>query len=157
MTMITLRLDDREFLARVDASGQVHIDDRTLTVTPSGDGLYQVSDGTRRWAVAVAASGDTRWVSVNGLVAVVEVESGVRRAPRRKSPRADALMAPMPATVVKVFAAPGQTVTEGETLLMLEAMKMELPVRAPRAGIVAAVRCAAGELVQPGTALVDLE
>jgi 3-methylcrotonyl-CoA carboxylase alpha subunit len=56
-----------------------------------------------------------------------------------------------------LLAAPGQTVAEGETVLVLEAMKMELPVRAPRAGIVKAVHCAQGDLVQPGVALVDLE
>ena len=155
MTTLTLRLEDRQLVARVDASGHVQLDDQTLTVTPIGDGLYLVSDGTRRWPVAVATSGDTRWVSVNGQVGVVEVEHG--RAPRRRSARADALMAPMPATVVKVLVAPGMAVAEGDTLLVLEAMKMELPVRAPRAGVVAAVRCAAGELVQPGVALVALE
>ncbi len=53
--------------------------------------------------------------------------------------------------------APGQSVAEGETVLVLEAMKMELPVRSPRAGVVKAVHCAQGELVQPGVALVDLE
>jgi biotin carboxyl carrier protein len=41
--------------------------------------------------------------------------------------------------------------------LVLEAMKMELPVRTPRAGVVQAVHCAQGELVQPGVALIDLE
>lgn len=157
MTTLTLQMGDREVVVRVDASGQVHVGDRTLTVTPSGDGLYLVSDGAERWPVAVAASGDTRWVSVNGQVAVIDVTAGRSRAPRRKSARADALMAPMPATVVKVLVEPGQAVAEGETLLVLEAMKMELPVRAPAAGVVRAVGCAAGELVQPGVALVDME
>jgi biotin carboxyl carrier protein len=40
---------------------------------------------------------------------------------------------------------------------VLEAMKMELPVRAPRAGRISAIRCKPGELVQPGIALVELE
>ena len=108
--------------------------------------------------MAVADAGDARWVSVDGQVAVVEVESGQPRgAPRKKTARADAMMAPMPATVVKLLVAPGQAVAEGETVLVLEAMKMELPIRAPRDGVVAAVHCAQGELVQPGVALVELE
>jgi biotin carboxyl carrier protein len=106
--------------------------------------------------VAVADAGDARWVSVNGQVAVLEVE-GPSRGGRKKTARADAMMAPMPATVVKLLVEPGQTVTEGATVLVLEAMKMELPVRAPRDGVVAAVHCRQGELVQPGIALVDLE
>ena len=66
-------------------------------------------------------------------------------------------MAPMPATVVSLRARPGDSVDEGDTLMVLEAMKMELPIRAPRAGIVKAVHCAEGELVQPGINLVEIE
>ena len=62
----------------------------------------------------------------------------------------------MPATVLSVVANVGQAVRAGDTLLMLEAMKMELPVRAPRDGVVAAIHCREGELVQPGVILVDL-
>ena len=67
------------------------------------------------------------------------------------------LAAPMPATVVRVMVEPGDRVSRGDTLLMLEAMKMELPIRAPRDGVVRVVRCVAGELVQPGVNLLELE
>jgi len=63
----------------------------------------------------------------------------------------------MPATVVTVNTAVGATVTEGQTLIVLEAMKMELPIKAPRAGVVKAVLCAKGDLVQPGVNLLELE
>jgi biotin carboxyl carrier protein len=157
MTTITLRLGDRTVSARVDAAGQVRIDDASFTVTTAAPGLYHVTNETRRWQVAVADAGETRWVSVDGHVAVFDVESLQSRGLRKKTSRADAMMAPMPATVVKLLVQPGQSVAEGDTVLVLEAMKMELPVRAPRAGVVKAVHCAQGELVQPGLALVDLE
>jgi biotin carboxyl carrier protein len=66
-------------------------------------------------------------------------------------------MAPMPATVVSINTAVGQTVSEGDTVIVLEAMKMELPIKAPRAGLVKAIHCAKGELVQPGINLLELE
>jgi biotin carboxyl carrier protein len=65
-------------------------------------------------------------------------------------------MAPMPATVVRIQTAVGKEVTRGETLLILEAMKMELPVRAPADGTVTAVNCAEGDLVQPDVALIEI-
>jgi biotin carboxyl carrier protein len=68
-----------------------------------------------------------------------------------------ALSAPMPATVVAITATPGQEVAPGDLLIMLEAMKMELPIRAPRAGRVKALACREGELVQPGVPLVEME
>ena len=157
MATVTLRNGDQMVPVQVDATGQVRIGDASYTVTEAAPGLYLVSNGTVRWQVAVADSGDTRWVSVNGQVAVFDVESGRSAGTRKKTARADAMMAPMPATVAKLLVAPGQTVAEGETVLVLEAMKMELPVRSPRAGVVKAVQCAQGELVQPGVALVDLE
>ena len=48
-------------------------------------------------------------------------------------------------------------VNEGDTVIVLEAMKMELPIKAPRSGVVKAVNCAKGELVQPGVNLLELE
>ena len=44
-----------------------------------------------------------------------------------------------------------------DVVMVLEAMKMELPIRSPRDGVVKAIRCEAGELVQPGTTLLELE
>jgi 3-methylcrotonyl-CoA carboxylase alpha subunit len=67
------------------------------------------------------------------------------------------LTAPMPATVVKILVAPGQTVRSGDTLLLVEAMKMELPIRAPGDATVKAVNCREGEMVQPDRMLVELE
>ena len=66
-------------------------------------------------------------------------------------------MSPMPATVVAINTAPGQPVSEGDTLIVLEAMKMELPIKAPRSGVVKTVNCAKGELVQPGVNLLELD
>ena len=52
---------------------------------------------------------------------------------------------------------PGDTVRRGDTLIILEAMKMELPVRALADGTVKAVHCKPGDLVQPGVALIVIE
>ena len=71
--------------------------------------------------------------------------------------RGDRVQAPMPGRIVLVRATPGQTVAEGEELLVMEAMKMELSLRAPRAGLVAAVRAAVGEFVEADALLVALE
>lgn len=121
-------------------------------VTPLGDGWYLVDDGGRRWRVAVAGAGDTQWVFVNGQVATL----GVARPGRRRGKKTDAgVMSPMPATVVAIHVAPGQAVAEGELLIVLEAMKMELPIRAPRDGVVKTVGCRVGELVPPGVNLLE--
>lgn len=70
---------------------------------------------------------------------------------------AGGLAAPMNASVAAVFARVGEAVQAGATLLVLEAMKMEHPIRAPQAGIVAGVYCREGDLVTEGHLLVGLE
>ncbi len=105
----------------------------------------------RAYAVA---DGDTRWVFLDGEVYEFEV---VRQDRRRTAAHHSSLSAPMPATVLRINTRPGDAVKRGETLIVLEAMKMELPVRAPADGTVAAVNCRVGELVQPGVSLVEID
>lgn len=117
-------------------------------------GAYRVTQGERSWPVFAAGTRDACWVFVNGRVLRLEVSS--ERTRRRTSVGAhEALSAPMPATVIKILVEAGQAVQKGDTLLLLEAMKMELPVRAPGDGVVAAIKCREGELVQPGTPLLE--
>jgi biotin carboxyl carrier protein len=68
-----------------------------------------------------------------------------------------ALTAPMPGTVIKVLAAPGDRVEPRQTLVLLEAMKMETPVLSPYAAVVRAVHVAEGDRVAGGALLVELE
>jgi pyruvate carboxylase subunit B len=64
--------------------------------------------------------------------------------------------AKMPGAVVKVLTAQGRTVAAGETLLVMEAMKMEIAVKAPRGGTVSALHVAVGDQVQTGHVLAHL-
>ena len=140
----------------VSADGTVTIDGQAYQVRAISAGAWHVSSGSSSAVVYAARDDDACWVHVDGRVHRVEISrTGV--APRRKTSAGEhALAAPMPATVLSLVAKVGQSVRAGDTVLMLEAMKMELPVRAPRDGVVAAIHCREGELVQPGVILVDL-
>jgi len=119
-------------------------------------GEFVVRDGDRIERLYAVASGDVTWVFHDG--AVYEIAFDADSAGRRRTARAHgALTAPMPATVVAVKVGPGDAVRAGDTLIVLEAMKMELPVRAPGDGTVRAVHCRPGDLVQPDASLIDLE
>jgi acetyl/propionyl-CoA carboxylase alpha subunit len=69
----------------------------------------------------------------------------------------DEITAPMPGTVIRVLVEVGQEVEARDTLVVVEAMKMEMPLPAPRAGIVRAVHVAEGDTVGRGAVLVELE
>jgi biotin carboxyl carrier protein len=152
-----------------------------VAVTAIGKGVYRVVEGERTRLAYAAAAGDERWVFLDGRVYVLDgadlgspegrpeensarpqpsSDEAERSRPARKKKRGDdhaALAAPMPATVVRITVEPGQRVSKGEVLIVLEAMKMELPIKAPRDGSVKAIACKPGELVQPGVPLLELE
>ena len=116
---------------------------------------YVVKDGDRQVRVAVASGGGSTWVFVDGNVWKVEDPASGRPGGKRRGD--GSVMAPMPATVVKIHTTVGQPVNDGDTVIVLEAMKMEMPIRAPRSGVVKAVHCRQGELVQPGVNLIEIE
>jgi biotin carboxyl carrier protein len=126
-------------------------------ITPLGEGWHLVTEGDERWRVAIADAPDATWVFVDGQVARLDATADSSTRGRARGRGDSSVMAPMPATVVTINAAAGQRVNEGDTIIVLEAMKMELPIRSPRSGIVKAVRCAKGELVQPGVTLLEIE
>ena len=68
----------------------------------------------------------------------------------------EAVTAPMPGNILKVAVSQGQTVKEGDLLVVLEAMKMENEIFAPKAGTVAAVNVAKGQSVDTGATMVVL-
>ena len=68
-----------------------------------------------------------------------------------------AVTAPMPATVIRINVKPGDAVKKGDILVLLEAMKMELSVRASGGGTVRAIRCREGELVDADAVLLELQ
>jgi len=109
----------------------------------------------RLHVVPYAVQGTTISFSYDGEIYFAEV---VEKGARAKVRHRDASMAaPMPGLVLKILVRQGDVVAKGAPLLILEAMKMEHQITAPRDGKIAAINCAEGELVQPGVDLITLE
>ena len=131
-----------------------------VVVTPLAEGMYRVDHDGHQDTIYVATAGAVRWIFWNGRVFQQSDEIANERARTRartsRSATVASLLAPMPARVVKVLVQPGAAIKKGDTIVLLEAMKMELPVRAPDNATVIAVHCHEGELVQADAPLVDL-
>ena len=108
-------------------------------------------------------------ISIDGKEYLVEMEEigGVPQpAPVEEAPApaaqpaapagADAMPAPMPGTVLKVLVNVGDTVSENQPLLILEAMKMENEIVAGKAGTVTGIHVTQGQIVNPGEPLITI-
>jgi biotin carboxyl carrier protein len=74
-----------------------------------------------------------------------------------RDPKTADIVAEMVANVMKVVVSPGDKLAAGDTVVLLESMKMEIPVLTEAAGTVRAVKVAEGDVVQEGDVLVTLE
>lgn len=107
---------------------------------------------TLYWAV----EGGRKWLSVNGCTYLLEKPAPRSAQDTASSNGAEAVRAPMPAQVRLVQVAEGDAVEKGQTLLLLEAMKMEIRIKAPAAGTVKRLLAAAGQTVEKDQVLAEI-
>jgi biotin carboxyl carrier protein len=124
-----------------------------------GGVLVAIELGGEVSPVRVARDGDRAFVWCAG--SVFEVRRATARRPRTRPGSASeahsGLVAPMPGRIRRTFVHPGDKVEKGQVVLVIEAMKMEHAIRAPRDGIVTRLEHAEGDLVEAGTVLGDLD
>ena len=121
---------------------------------------YKITLNDRTYEVEVVA-GKAMLLDEYETIAPAAPAAAVEAAPAAAAPAApavtgagEAVNAPMPGTILKVNVAQGQSVKEGEVLCILEAMKMENEILAPKAGSVTQVLVSKGSTVDTGAPLV---
>ncbi|MEV4414652.1 biotin carboxylase N-terminal domain-containing protein [Catellatospora sp. NPDC049609] len=135
------------------------------TVPPYGQGAVAEAEGERQ-TVVVEVGGKRLEVSLpasfgGGTPAAPAAGRPAKRAAGKRgagvAAGGDALTAPMQGTIVKLAVADGDTVAEGDTVVVLEAMKMEQPLTAHKAGVITGLSATVGEVVQSGTTLCEIK
>ncbi|MFP5310115.1 MAG: acetyl/propionyl/methylcrotonyl-CoA carboxylase subunit alpha [Actinomycetes bacterium] len=167
-----LTLEDGETTHRLEVSGgrgryRVRVDDDepldAHVLDADGDLLRLEVGGddvTARVAVAARDGSDpvrTVWVHADGATRALVVRPATRHVAPGRLAAGAAFASPMPGAVIAVNVAEGDRVTAGQTLVVVEAMKMEHPVTAPTAGTITAVHVAAGDPVEGGAPLLGFE
>ena len=133
---------------------QLTVDGSPPTVRPSPDSRTPIPESRAPIPESRRLAANDPW---NGGTAAKAAPAAEPTRRRSSSSAVHAVTAPMPATVVNVLVRPGDAVKKDDTLLVLEAMKMELPLRAPGDATIEAVRCAAGDMVAADAVLVEFE
>ena len=153
---IFLNSEDSTWTAAVDDDHVVLTGDAgTFVVNDERDDRFRVTGSSGTLVASAVQAGSVIWIAIDGHV--LEMHAGTGAPPPRPATRDEDSLAPlMSATVVKIHVRPGDRVQEGDTLVTLEAMKMEMPIKAPRAATIAAVNCSEGALAPAGTPVVTL-
>ncbi|MEP6740561.1 MAG: biotin/lipoyl-containing protein, partial [Caldimonas sp.] len=122
-----------------------------------GGGAVAVQLGEHRVSATVVATGDRRVVFIGGRAYTLVHVDALEAAGSTHEEEGSGLVSPMPGKVIALIAKAGSAVEKGAPLLVLEAMKMEHTISAPRAGTVKSFRYAAGDQVGEGVELVEFE
>lgn len=150
-------------------------DTQTIELNPSGDNFVAVLDGKtvnvqiiraangrmdllvdgQRVTAHVSSDMTKRWVTINGQTLMVTKTSGAKKGVRHD--HAGGLIAPMPGQIRSVAVSVGDAVKKGQTLLTMEAMKMEIRIQALKDGTVKSVSVVQGQTVEREQILVEVE
>lgn len=139
------------------------VDGWTVEMVDAGHGVARLTDGRRSVPVLVEGSGSDWVVTLRGRRIPVTVRTWRERLMAEAATAAAAhagpvtIKATLPGLVVALQVAEGEEVEEGAPLLIIEAMKMQNEVRAPRAGKVIEIAVASGQAVATGAPLLRLE
>jgi biotin carboxyl carrier protein len=163
-----VKIDGRERIVEIDEGAKPRVDDVEVDVevVEAERGVWVLRQGSEQTIAAVDGSGAKMTVEIrrpggDPLVLPAEV-TDARRAKIAVPARAgnDAapvtVRSPIPGRVVKLLVKVDDSVKAGQTIAVLEAMKMENELRAPRAGRVMVIRCAEGAAVEAGQDLVTI-
>jgi biotin carboxyl carrier protein len=152
-------------------------DTQTIEINPSDDHYLASMDGKtlfvqvlrtdglrgrmdllvdgRRVTAYVSSDGAKRWVTIDGQTMVLTKTSGAKKGVRHE--HAGGLIAPMPGQVRSVAVGVGDVVKKGQTLLTMEAMKMEIRIQALKDGKVKVVHISQGQTVEREQILIEME
>jgi biotin carboxyl carrier protein len=167
--VLTVSIDGKERIVEIGDAGAISVDGQPVDValTQAEPGVWILRRGNEQTVAQVDGRAGKMAVAIRragcDTVVVAADVSDARRASIVAPARTAAggapitVRSPIPGRLIKLLVKVGDAVAAGQTMVVLEAMKMENDIQAPRAGRVKAVQVKAGETVDSGRALVVLE
>ena len=134
-----------------------NVDGKTVNVQiiRAANGRMDLLVDGQRVTAHVSSDMAKRWVTINGQTLMLTKTSGAKQGVRHD--HAGGLIAPMPGQIRSVAVSVGDVVKKGQTLLTMEAMKMEIRIQALKDGVVKSVSVKQGQTVEREQILVEVE
>lgn len=160
MTLYYVRVKEHEY--QVDVAGeQVSVNGKPVRIhlTPiNQNGHFLLKTDTDQKEVHIQANGENAFMAtIASRYFNIQVEQYQRRQSKKNLAVQGELTAPMPAKVIDVLVRPGEVVSAGQPLILLESMKMQMEVKSPANGMIEAVFVQAAAQVEKGARLVSIQ
>jgi biotin carboxyl carrier protein len=158
-TFVIADTEHEAWLSRRGDAYVLHVTEQVMPVAlaPAEGGGQLLSVGADTSRVLIAPDGDFVHVHLDGSTFTIRYVDPVQRYGSHAGGGADDIAeAPMPGVVIAVHVKEGQPVAAGETLMVIESMKLETAIKAWREGAVAAVHVGVGQAFQRGAPLLSL-
>ena len=158
-TFIVAETQHEAWLSRRGDAYLLHLAEGSIPVAieaaEGGGQLLRI--GAEAFGVLVAADGDAVYIHIEGSTFAVRYVDPVQRYASHAGGSADDVAeAPMPGVAIAVHVKEGQRVSAGDTLMVIESMKLETAIKAWREGVVAAVHVGVGQTFQRSAPLLSL-
>lgn len=124
----------------------------SVVTNDAGEEIYTVNVEGQSYTVAVSNGGDVNGIAAVNSAGAAPAAGGAAAIPAGGEP----LLAPLAGNIFKVLVQPGQQVNEGDTVIILEAMKMETEISAPKSGTIASIEAKEGDSVTVGHQLLSI-
>ncbi len=152
---------DQIYEVSIEREGGVfvaQVDGRRLEfeLIDSQPGILSLRMGGRALTLYWARQGTEQWISLDGCTYRLQRPASRRTSSGSEDSLGESVRAPMPAQVRAVQIAEGERVEKGQTLMLLEAMKMEIQVKAPLEGRVVRLLASDGQSVDKDQLLVEI-
>jgi biotin carboxyl carrier protein len=162
---LAFEVDSQSVLIDLTPQGKLYravIGDETVEVeivrVEVEQGKLELLINGERVVAYVSADGAKRWVTINGQTVMLIKASGARSRGKSSShDQRSELAAPMPGVVRSVNVEQGESVSKGQTLMVLEAMKMEIRIHAPRECVIQKLLVKQGQTVEREQVLIEIE
>jgi len=157
-------IDQEEYVVEIKEEGifinGILAEDSFLSAL-NDQGLYLIQSGIQKEEIHIQHESQNAYgITVDGhhLSAQIERDTGrKKRDNARNKVHTGDIVAPMPAVIVDLLVEAGSVVNQGETLLVLEAMKMQMKIKAPADGTVIKLEKEIGERVEKGDSILKLD
>jgi biotin carboxyl carrier protein len=158
-TFVIAETEHDAWLSRRGETYELHVAGQAVPIalSPAEGGGQWLRVGAQTARVLIAPDGDIVHVHIEGSTYTIRYVDAVQRYGSHAGGSADDIAeAPMPGVVIAVHVKEGQTVSAGDTLMVIESMKLETAIKAWREGTIAAVHVGVGQAFQRGAPLLSL-